>query len=159
MVELLVVMALIGLLGGFVASIYLFSEEMILEWVRNLRLQNEIHTVADGIAEDIYRAELHRQIGENYLELGLPGDISRVYRLEGKKLLRNGRNLVNDAIEAVSLEFKWNNPERRTGASISPEEVTLIRFELSLTDRRDTLTLNRAVHLRRPLAWKPVGGE
>lgn len=158
LVELLVVLALIGLMAGFVASIYLFGERMLLEWKRSMRLQNELHTLADGMSEDIYRAELLEEIGSNYIKLTMPGDTGRIYEQNGTQLLRNGRSLNHGTVGIVELVFEGEETGSRKGKT-SPEDITLIRIMLSLSDGQDTLALTRAIHLRRPATWKPAGEE
>lgn len=158
LVELMIVLALIGMIGGFVASVYLFSERSIIEWERNLRLWNELHNLADGISEDIYRAEVLEEIAKNKMELFMPGNTSRTYKMDKTRLMRNGRNLNSAETDVIDLVFEWGEKANRTGKQLI-EDIKLIRLALTITDRRDTLELSRAVHLRKPLTWKPIREE
>lgn len=156
--ELLIVLALIGVMGVYVSSVYLFSEQSVNQWRNSLSLQNEYQALMNGIIEDIYKAEALVGIDNHALKLELPGGVIRTYEKENGNLVRNDKPLNKQDVHVSGLAFKWKyrpgSPDKSIGKNdLVYEEITFIEVKLSLAVSKDTLVSARAVRLRNPLMW------
>lgn len=161
LVELLVVLSLIGLVAGFVSTVYLFGQKAFNRWEKNMKLENELHTVLAGIAEDLYRAERIEEIDRQYVHLERADRGNHIYEIDARKIVRNGHELLKKGIYVSHFRMEYHsgyeNGNHAAGLStFNINEIRSIRIELGLTDTVDTLSSQRLVHLRNPAVWKPL---
>ena len=161
LVELLVVLTLIGILSVFVMSSYFFASESIYTWRNNLKLENAIHLLLSGMAEDIYKSEHIIKIEDQSLSLKMIDGTERRYYLDDGILFRGSHSLLTANLEVASLNFSNLSDKSENGfwddeeSKLSDFKTILIR--LSVTNGEDTLSSKRAVSLRKPSLWKSLG--
>lgn len=154
LVELLVVLSLVGLITTFVMTAYFYAEQAITNWKHATRLENELHTLAEGLADDIYKAEAVMEVGEGFISLEVFGHEQRQYELDQGKLFRNGVNITSEDISIIS--FYTENGMQTEKDSVDPK---LLEIRLALGNGEDTLSTRRAVSIRKPITWKQLRGD
>ena len=162
LVEMLVVIAITGVIAWLTFSIYLFGQRYFINWNKKLNLQNELHVIIQGLAEDIYRAEHIVAFEENKLVLQMGDQSERVCQAQDDTLFRNKRNLLSDDLSLVAFRVAAHH-KKSSGASkptgmgrAEAGKIDLFELMLSLTNRRDTLSTTRVVHLRKPSNWNSL---
>ncbi|MEX2345033.1 MAG: prepilin-type N-terminal cleavage/methylation domain-containing protein [Balneolaceae bacterium] len=156
LVEVLVVIALTGIVMWLTFAVYLFGQRYFVNWNQNLSLQNELHVIIQGITEDVYRAERIAGFGEEELILKMDDQNERVYHVKDDTLFRNTRSLPGTSIALAAFRVAAkNNDAKNVSGSDKTEtgKVSLFEISLSLTNGTDTLSTTRAVHLRKPSNW------
>lgn len=156
--EILVVIAITGIILWLTLSIYLFGQRYFITWNKSMNLQNEVHVIIQGISEDIFRAERIAGFDANKLALQMDDQNERIYQVKDGTLLRNEQKLTGESIylSAFNVTAHKESPwlSRRNGLDRAEAgKVSLFEISLSLTNGTDTLSVTRAVHLRKPSNW------
>lgn len=154
LVELLVVLSLAGLVTTFIMTAYFHAEQAITEWRQASRLENELHTLAEGLAKDIYQAEAVLEFEDGVIWLEVFGQEERKYELVQGKLYRNGASITSKEIQIISF-YVGNGMQTEKDAVDS----RLLEVRLSLSNGEDTLSTRRAVSPRKPITWKQLTGN
>lgn len=160
--EMLVVIAITGVIAWLTFSIYLFGQRYYANWNKKLNLQNELHVIIQGLTEDLYRAEHIVAFEENTLVLQMGDQSERVYQVRNDTLFRNKQNVVGDGLSLVAFRVATQH-KKSFGASkpagmgrAEASKIDFYELMLSLTNGRDTLSAIRAVHLRKPSNWNTL---
>lgn len=162
LVEILIALAVTSLLMGFAFAIYLLGQKYFIQWEQSLDLQNEIHTLAQGISEDIFRTDEIIEVKSHGLTLRMGPSIRKYYEENGN-LMRDSVSLLDTDIKLVDIRFGLSNKgevrgtgDENTGKS---NKSTRVDLQLALANRQDTLRISRAVFLRKPSTWKTLNED
>lgn len=164
LVELLVVLALIGIIGGLVSSAYLFSQRMINDWRLDMGLQNKFHTVIHGLSEDMFKAERITVLEKKAISLKMPeGEERKYYEIEDR-LYRNERLLVDSTYSLSFFELSTKNSDNSLNSSSHSSislltGATILSLKIGLTDGKDTLRSERKIYLRKGTTWKSLRNQ
>lgn len=156
LVEILVAITITSLLISFAFGMYLFGQRYFISWQRGLDIQNELHTLAHGISEEVFLADDIASLEAHKLVLQGNDGRERVYEAKGANLLRNEKNLLRQPDILVSFDISSGNEhaapfERSEPAEV--KEITIVTISLALTDGKDTLSTVRSIYLRKPSNW------
>lgn len=160
LVEILITMVISTLLIGFALGIYLFGYRYFLKWRNRFSLQNELHTLAQGITDDVIRSERIKDLKPHAIIL-VRAEAEKKYHIQGGRLLQNDKVLTNSGVNVVQFEFSQASvtkvESQKTISDVG--EATLVSFSLVLASNQDTLGTTRAIYLRKPSNWKLLTKE
>jgi prepilin-type N-terminal cleavage/methylation domain-containing protein len=156
LVEILLAIVISTIMIGFAFGMYLFGQRYFLSWQNDIRFHNELHTIAQGIAEEIYSADHILSIGQHEIVILKNDGREQKYKSGKGSLFKNEKSLLHPSLILTSFELKTN---RKNGRSYKPtslediSEITLIEFTIEITDGKDTLGSMRSINLRKPSNW------
>jgi len=161
-VEILVAITITTILIGFASGIYLWGQRYFLNWQRGLSLQNEVHTLANGISEDLFRAEGIIELKDQLLVLEGKDEKEKHYIVKNDTLLKEDVALIKPSLSLLSFEITAKEREKNLSNSNDTrkiEQTTLIEFSLTLSDGKDSLATKRRIYLRKPSNWKTLNNN
>ena len=160
LVEVLLVLALSGLIAGFAGSVYLFVERSLGDWKQRDRLQAEAQVLLQAISRDLYRAKEIYEISPHSVGLLTDDFNSRVYSFDSRELMLNEKPLGSAVGDIVAFEVAGKRAPDFFLANQSDHNHTngieFITIKLAIAGKEDTLRLQRSVYLRGPTSWKPI---
>ncbi|GEM_PF-2356262 len=136
----------------------MFSEALVNDWERNIRLENKLHTLIHGMSEDVYEAQTINNLEKQALSMKMPGGVTREYGFVDGKLTRNQTTLLDKSYKIIDFEIS-SNLFLTSQMDFSPKKLKVINIKIALTDGRDTLQAIRAVRLRAPSTWNSLRKE
>ena len=156
LVEILLAIVISTIMIGLAFGIYLFGQRYFLSWQNEIRFHNELHTIAQGIAEEIYSADRILSIGQHEIVVQKNDGREQQYTSGKGSLFKNEKSLLHPSFILTSFELKTNRKNGRHYKPASPKnisEITLIEFTIEITDGKDTLGTMRSINLRKPSNW------
>ncbi len=152
LVEILVVLALTGILGGIMITTYFSMEKSFTEWRQNSILERETYKLIHIVAEDLYKVVEIDEVSAHFISFKRSDNHQVQYELREQNLTRNDRMLNNPDLFVTQFNIETHLLQD----SVYDSRPELIRVQLGISNAIDTLHTKTAVHLRNPMAWKPV---
>ncbi len=152
LVEILVVLALTGILGGVMITAYLFMEKSFTEWRQNSILERETHKLIRIVAEDLYKVVDIDEASAHFISFKRSDNHRVQYGISEQNLTRNDRILNNPGLFVT----RFNMETYFFQDSVYDSRPEFIRVQLGISNAKDTLHTETAIHFRNPSAWKPL---
>lgn len=155
--ELLVVLALGGLIVYLSSAIYLFAERYVQRWRGQVHLLNATQLVSQHIADELYRAESIVEIKENTLNIQRSNQSLREISATGGQLMINNRTYGFEEAQLIRLNFIPIADGAYTGTTeLSEQRMLGIELHVRLATATDSMSATRMVMLRQPVMWNPL---
>jgi len=155
--ELLVVLALGGLILYLSSATYLFAERYVQRWRGQVHLLNATQLVSQHIANELYRAESIVDLDNDRLIIKRDNDSMREIGATGGQLMINNRTYGFTEAQLLRLNFRPITNSTFTGAAESSgARIKGVEFHLRLATASDSMSVTRMVMLRRPVMWNPL---
>jgi prepilin-type N-terminal cleavage/methylation domain-containing protein len=149
--ELLIVIALSGIIMYLLAMVYLFGHSYFTNWNNRLKLVNTMHVVTIGLSEDIRLARVVSLTRENRIVLTDKRGNYKEYLFEDGILTANELQVNTAGVRIVELSFRA--PEREEEAPHIPGHGQGVEIHIILSLRDDTLAAHTMIFNEYVLSW------
>lgn len=156
LVEIFVAITIATLIIGFALGLYLYGQDFFLRWQNRFYLQNELHSISQGIYEDIFKADQIVNVDSYEIVFERVNEKEKSYKVVKDTLYKGDKVLVYPPVSLVSFRLSSSgesNEKREMTITESQNKINFISFTLILTNGLDTLGITRAIYLRKPANW------
>lgn len=152
--ELLVVLALGGIILYLATASFLFSQQYVRHWDDQIHLLNATQLISQLITNELYQADTILEVEETQLSTRRRSGETREFSINNGRLMINNRIFNSSAAELTNLQFRpiYNSsPDESAGSSQTWIKGVELNFQLTIG--ADTMSAKRLVMLRQPIMW------
>ena len=150
LIEVIITVMLMSLVIAIGGAAYLFAQTHLIDWRRNLGIQNQVHTVTERLSADMYSMTQLEVISDSTFSYEKDDIYTSFFMYKGVAY-KDSVQIVGQKKDSLLFLFKEHQTKEK--------EKVMIEYTTSATNGVQHMRTRNVIGLRTPVLWKPLNQQ
>ena len=150
LIEVIITVMLMSLVIAIGGAVYLFAQTHLVDWRRNLGIQNQVHTVTERLSTDMYSMSRLEVISDSTFSFE-KDDIYTSFFMYNDIAYKDSVQIAGQKKDSLLFLFKEHQTKEK--------EKVMIEYTTSASNGVQRMRTRNIIGLRTPVLWKPLNQQ